>query len=296
MKLLLQSPMNIPTAFVTNGGGTPELLKAINLSEQLGINVSPNQVITSHTPFKDVVPSLDPDTTVLLVNNNATHSETIANNYGIKNFITIQDYAQRIPLLCPWKEYNCNNYTLDGSHIPIIGCVMILHEPLDWGESIQILVDVLSSNGRLHIDHYEETDDQLIPLFIANPDFHYSAKYENSRLTCNAFYTALDSIYHRKTGRNLSCTIFGKPNKEVYEYAIDLLNSLNQNSQPLDRIYCIGDNPKSDIQGANNAGSPFYSVLVKTGCFKGNGNDSTHPAKLVFDDVLEAVTYILQQT
>jgi len=46
-----------------------------------------------------------------------------------------------------------------------------------------------------------------------------------------------------------------------------------------------------DIRGANDYG--WYSVLVRTGNFKGEGNSPLYPAKRVFDDVGQAVDWIL---
>lgn len=51
---------------------------------------------------------------------------------------------------------------------------------------------------------------------------------------------------------------------------------------PIGNIYMIGDNPKSDIRGANSAG--WSSILVRTGVFKGE-NDEEDPAKYVVDNI-----------
>ena len=69
------------------------------------------------------------------------------------------------------------------------------------------------------------------------------------------------------------------------------------------RVYMFGDSPDSgritfvrshsslDIRGANEYG--WYSILVRTGNFKGPGNSRSYPAKRVFDDVEEAVEWIV---
>ena len=46
-----------------------------------------------------------------------------------------------------------------------------------------------------------------------------------------------------------------------------------------------------DIRGANEYG--WYSILVRTGNFKGDGNSPLYPAKRVFDDVEKAVDWIV---
>lgn len=51
----------------------------------------------------------------------------------------------------------------------------------------------------------------------------------------------------------------------------------------------VGDNPEVDILGANCAGEPWCSVLVRTGVFQGYGNSDTCPAAIVVDNVLDAV-------
>ncbi|MHA1106831.1 MAG: HAD-IIA family hydrolase [Promethearchaeota archaeon] len=51
--------------------------------------------------------------------------------------------------------------------------------------------------------------------------------------------------------------IFGKPSKEYFEQAIELMNV------PREKVVVIGDDYESDIQGAFNAG--IRAILVKTG-------------------------------
>lgn len=51
----------------------------------------------------------------------------------------------------------------------------------------------------------------------------------------------------------------------------------------------VGDNPEVDVRGANNAGKPWRSVLVRTGVFSGSGNYETCPADIVVDHVADAV-------
>jgi len=107
---------------------------------------------------------------------------------------------------------------------------------------------------------------------------------------------------------------FGKPNPEPYFLAgqsllkqaahmgktpsnIDWMSgSHNHLAAVFSGIYCVGDNPCSDIRGANRAGLPFTSVLVKTGVFKGPGNCPRDPAMICVHDVLSAVEAALHKT
>lgn len=58
----------------------------------------------------------------------------------------------------------------------------------------------------------------------------------------------------------------------------------------------MGDNPASDVRGANAAGPPWVSMLVKTGVFNGPGaNSETDAAQVVVENVEEAVDAALHR-
>ena len=56
----------------------------------------------------------------------------------------------------------------------------------------------------------------------------------------------------------------------------------------------VGDNPTTDIRGANDAGSHWRSVLLRTGIFDGPDNDFENPADFVVPGVLDAVRMIIE--
>ncbi len=57
----------------------------------------------------------------------------------------------------------------------------------------------------------------------------------------------------------------------------------------------IGDNPDSDIDGANRRGDNWVSILVRTGVFQSpEANSDRHPAKYVVQDMEEAVNLIFK--
>lgn len=80
-----------------------------------------------------------------------------------------------------------------------------------------------------------------------------------------------------------------------YAYAEELFrkNAIARNIPPPTKCFGIGDNPKSDIRGANGAGGHWRSVLVRTGVFQDPGeNDNEDPADFVLRDILEAAKLI----
>lgn len=86
-------------------------------------------------------------------------------------------------------------------------------------------------------------------------------------------------------------TFYGKPEKTSFEYVEKLIDEQHEN---VERIYMIGDNPLTDIQGANGAGGRWKSLLTLSGMHVGPGNHKEHPAYRVVADVNDAFKFMLQ--
>ena len=63
-------------------------------------------------------------------------------------------------------------------------------------------------------------------------------------------------------------------------------------------VYMVGDNPESDIRGANEFESPYgtkwESVLVKTGVYKEEQTPACRPTTIV-GDVWDAVRWAIER-
>lgn len=99
------------------------------------------------------------------------------------------------------------------------------------------------------------------------------------------------------TGIDLEIENYGKPIKFNYDFSEShLRRRCAQQKIKLSRFYMIGDNPLSDIAGANAKG--WVSILVRTGIYRDdaptseNSNDTRHPATHVVDNVLDAIKLI----
>ena len=72
-------------------------------------------------------------------------------------------------------------------------------------------------------------------------------------------------------------TQYGKPYKNTLDFVEYRLKEIAENlNAEITRVYMIGDNPNSDIKGANSQG--WISILVKTGVYQGQENDKENPA------------------
>jgi HAD superfamily hydrolase (TIGR01456 family) len=166
-----------------------------------------------------------------------------------------------------------------------IGAVFIVQDPEDWGLASQIVSDVVLHRGVL--DRDASLDTPHVQLFASNPDFDYKDVHSTPRITTGAFLLCLQTIFTRISGEQLHIELLGKPHNPIYAYARKQL----EQAHSIKTFYCIGDNPLSDIAGANAQGAQFFSILVRTGVFKGD-NDKQHPAQFVCDDVTQAIQFI----
>ncbi|KAG5566840.1 hypothetical protein RHGRI_002398 [Rhododendron griersonianum] len=319
--------LKVPYVFLTNGGGVPESKRALELEKQLGVNILSSQVIQGHTPFKQLVkrwnlcwPVAHLTTTFihrfekeLVIAVGKGEPAVVMSEYGFKNVLSIDDYASCFDNIDPlghFKKWTTGNVSDQINTIRSSVCsqrvqaAFVVSDSIDWSRDIQVLCDILRTGGLpgSKIAHQP-------PLYFASDDLEYQAVFPSERLGMGAFRIALESIFNRIHPNALEYTSFGKPNTCVFRNAETVLRELVHSSSNTiqsanDQIggnhvfrtlYMVGDNPSVDIKGARQAGHPWFSILTRTGVFKGKENHDEYPADLVVDTVEEAVDYILRK-
>jgi ribonucleotide monophosphatase NagD (HAD superfamily) len=185
---------------------------------------------------------------------------------------------------------------------------------------LQILCDVLRAGG-----YPGKVDSNLPqpPIFFAADDFEYSTQFPVPRFGMGAFRIILESLYVKLMKRPLAFTSFGKPKPIAYNLAGKTLHNIarmmhfqdrmipspketssvgrlelpepREEDHALKTLYMIGDNPETDIAGAIGAGRPWFSILVRSGNFRGTGNHDKYSADKVVDDVYAAVDFIFKR-
>ncbi|CAH0473589.1 unnamed protein product [Peronospora belbahrii] len=272
----------VPYIFMTNGGGCMEDEKAKTLSNILHWPIDPHHMILSHTPMREIA-TIYGDKRVLVMGSHDVLR--VAKCYGFKKVVSVEDLLHHYPTQYPFIHY---------AHIPAlhheepIEAIIVMHDPIDWAPEIQVAVDVLVGGDPPGIGRKPA---KQTPLFVSNDDFVFSGEYPVPRFAQGAFTRCLKLLYEDLTGRKLVVTNYGKPHKVTYDYAERLLKKISGQREPLKRVYGIGDNPYSDIQGANNAGDAWTSVLVRTGIYNGSTNPE-HEADVVVDGVYDAIKHI----
>ncbi|CAN0909334.1 Uncharacterized protein YKR070W [Linum grandiflorum] len=276
--------LKVPFVFLTNGGGVPENRRASELSELLGVKILPCQILQGHSPFRNLLKSYEHQ---LIIATGKGEPDAVMSEYGFKNVLSLDDYASLFENIDPVSQYKrwTSKEVVDRSgssrstgprcdiHSESVKAVFVVSDPVDWGRDIQ-------------------------------------AAFPSKRLGMGAFRIALESVFNRIHHSPLEYVSFGKPNPFVFKNAEVVLNQLQpahqydgfeeskeslSSSFPLETLYMIGDNPYVDVKGANQTGRPWFSILTRTGVFRGKRNHPDFPADLVVDTVEDAVDYIARK-
>ncbi|KAI1433570.1 HAD-superfamily subfamily IIA hydrolase [Xylaria sp. CBS 124048] len=330
---------NIPFILLTNGGGKHEHDRVQDLSERLGVPLSTDNFVQSHTPFRELVDTAwgeHPDglgeKNILVTGSNPEKSRLIAETYGFKSVITPADILAAHPTVFPFETMLKSHYAATARPLPSpnpkVDAIFVYNDPRDWALDTQIILDLLLSeggvlgtyspkNGRAEHENYGWQTDGQSALYFSNRDLFWSATYHLPRFGQGAFQAALAGIWRQITAgkAEMRRTTIGKPYARTYEYAERVLGHWRTallkrsgdgsadpavEARPLSRVYMVGDNPESDIRGANEFASPrgtqWSSLLVRTGVWsKERDGEPRHKPTAIANDVKEAVEWALER-
>ena len=253
-----------------------------------------------------------------------------AHSYGFANVVTPSDiytaYPDLWPFSAPFASYHAS-YARP-SPLPVhtskslptsfstptlrIAAIFVFNDPRDWGLDAALLLDLLLShrgllgtrsllNGRTDLPNRGYLQDGQPQLYWSNPDLWFAAQWHQPRLGAGGFRAAFGGLWREVTGgADLQAKVGGKPHGETFDFAERrLLAARGDGSKGLRQVYMVGDNPASDILGANSYESPrgidWTSILVKSGVYAGESppGDKYVPDVMV-EDVWEAVEWALK--
>ncbi|KAJ3810587.1 HAD-like domain-containing protein [Lentinula aff. lateritia] len=297
------NPLNakIPYILLTNGGGHTEYERAQKLSSCLDIQISPSQIIQAHTILKDYVDQYA-DKAVLCLGGIGDTIRKVAESYGYRKAFTTTDVLAWNSSIWPFIHVSESDLAsakpVDFSRTPI-SAIFVFHDPRNWGVDVQIMCDVLQSGGLLEGPYLDISTQQSNPIQVVfcNPDLLWKSDFPRPRLGQGAFKASFEAVYKMITGSEYPYVQFGKPTRPTYDYARRVLQNLLEESYgpgELPHMYMIGDNPESDIAGANAAG--WSSILVHTGVYDPTTGPPTHIPSREARDVEEAVIWALEST
>ncbi|KAK9693800.1 hypothetical protein K7432_013711 [Basidiobolus ranarum] len=321
----------IPYVFLTNGGGLTEEAKAADLASKIGYEVTKEQIILSHSPLQAWSKKYE-DEPVLVVGREAC--KNVAHSYGFKKVLLTEEVYALNRHVKPFhypRDIDQTKIKAVG-HDDRISAIMAFHDSWDWGMDLQIMFDLLTTHTYSRIGQkappHSSSDISLRPakdlsLFFTNGDFTYSSIYPSPRFAGGALGVCLESLYRRwwndhgyhaakaagvelpspKAGENILESHFkvynyGKPEVPTYDYCKEMLEKhsarIGGEHSIVNKVYGVGDNPASDIDGANRAG--WHSILVKTGIYQSE-SDSLNGIvpNTISENLLEAVEFAFEE-
>lgn len=333
--LALLKEQGIPFILLTNGGGKHETERVAEISEKLNVPLDSSVIIQSHSPFAELVKGPDEvsaleNKCVLVVGGDGDNCRRVAEQYGFKNVVTPGDIFMANPSVWPFSKNFLSYYKTFARPLPKpldptdstkglkIDAVFVFNDPRDWALDTQVIMDLLLSsqghvgslsekNGRVDLPNHGYQQDGQPHLYFSNPDLWWAAAYPLPRLGQGGFREALEGVWAATTGGpskgiELKKTVIGKPYQGAYEFAErQLLRNRSKtfgsaDLPPIKNVYMVGDNPESDIRGANSYrsefGSSWHSILVRTGVYRG-GKPAWTP-KTIADDVHKGVQWALK--
>ncbi|XP_059336452.1 haloacid dehalogenase-like hydrolase domain-containing 5 [Ammospiza nelsoni] len=256
-----QGQFLVPVVFVTNAGNCLRQKKAEQLSHLLGVPISQEQVMMSHSPlrmFKRYHKKC------VLVSGQGPLLD-IARDLGFCQPITIDTLREKRPLLdAVDHDRRPNVLSPSAVELPKIEAVVLFGEPVRWETSLQLIIDVLLTSGYPGNPYGQESYPH-IPVLACNMDLMWVAEAQSPRFGHGTFMVCLENIYKKITGRDLKYeALMGKPSRLTYQYAEHLIRAqaLQRSwEQPIQTLYAVGDNVMTDVYGAN-----LYNRYLQQSC------------------------------
>ncbi|KAG0639657.1 HAD-like domain-containing protein [Tuber brumale] len=294
---------DIPFILLTNGGGLSEAARCEDLSSKLDFPIAPSQLVQSHTPAKNYIQSYE---TILVVGGEGENCRKIAEEYGFKNVFIPDDFYATDPDISPFSTSPPPAYARNVPEGTKIDAIFVFNDPRDWALSTQLIIDLLHSDNGVYGTVAKPGLRKPVPTFFTNIDMVWASQYHIPRLGQGAFREAVLSIFPRIPGARGGAYLrtLGKPTLPTFRYAQRLMvrslvaklgaTSPDLKTRILERVYMIGDNPESDIRGANRSrpdGTVWWSILVRSGVWREPHNTKSPMA--IVDDVLAAVDWAM---
>ena len=218
--------------------------------------------------------------------------------------------------------------SLSPEHNLQISSIMVYNDPRDWGLDTTVILDLLLSHRGFLGTRSKLLNDPSLPnmgyqqdgqptLWFSNADLLWANAYHLPRLGQGGFREAFEGVWKAMTDPDnkgdvqLIKKIIGKPYHETYSFAEKLLNNyrkelltakhthVSDEEKDLKRVYMLGDNPESDIRGANEYNSPrgtkWESILLRSGVYSEDEGPPRYEPKVIHDDVWSGVRWALKR-
>ncbi|NXN04055.1 HDHD5 hydrolase, partial [Sylvia borin] len=171
-----QGQFLVPVVFVTNAGNCLRQKKADQLSHLLGVPISQDQVMMSHSPLRMFKRYHEK---CVLVSGQGPLLD-IAQDLGFCQPITIDTLREKRPLLDAVDHDRRPNVLPSPEQLFSLSTVVLFGEPVRWETSLQLIIDVLLTSGYPG-NPYEQENYPHIPVLACNMDLMWVAEAQSPR-------------------------------------------------------------------------------------------------------------------
>lgn len=237
----------VPTLFVTNSGNSLRSQKAADLSKWIGFEVAESQVVLAHSPLKIFDYLHDKQ---VLISGQGPITD-IARELGFKKTTTIEELVKNFPCLdyVNMKKRNPICGPID-PNFPQIEGIVLLSEPINWETPLQLMVDLLITNG-MPTGLPTAIPYPHIPVLACNMDLLWASEAPIPRYGHGAFLLCLENLYKKVTGKDMTyAALVGKPSEITYYHANRLLvdHARSIGVENVETIYAIGCVSRINLQ------------------------------------------------
>ncbi|NXL49611.1 HDHD5 hydrolase, partial [Podilymbus podiceps] len=195
-----QGQFLVPVVFVTNAGNCLRQKKADQLSHLLGVPISQDQVMMSHSPLRMFKRYHEK---CVLVSGQGPLLD-IAQDLGFCQPITIETLREKYPLLDVVDHDRRPNVLV--SIFVLKFSVVLFGEPIRWETNLQLIIDVLLTSGYPG-NPYHHKNYPHIPVLACNMDLMWVAEAQSPSWTTKiALLTKLSSCISRD---NVMTDVYG---------------------------------------------------------------------------------------
>lgn len=252
IRLLLEN--QVPFVFVTNGTYSSQILLK-TLQSNLNFPFTDDHIIVAPSPCTDltdfhkkrVLACCQDDSLGLIKELGFTNHVTIAQLVELFPELDYVDHSRRIHI-------KNNPQTADQlkarEQFQPIEAILLLGEPVAWECALQVIIDVLMTNGDPKAK-FKFVPWPHLPIIACNKDLTFKGAAALPRFGHGAFLECLESLYMKITKNELIYDhLMGKPYQITYEYAANKIQK-QAKQKKITKFFMIGDNPDVDIRGAN---------------------------------------------
>lgn len=230
----------IPTIFVTNDGNSLRQDKAADLTQWLGVDIDEDQIVLSHSPLSMLTKYHHQR---ILISGQG-EVDKIAMNLGFRNIITMEELVRNFPSLDYINKDKREpiNGPVDKNFERING-IMLLNEPTNWETSLQLIIDLLMTNG-MPSRLLDTLPEPHIFVIACNMDLLWMSQAPLPRYGHGAFLFCLENLFKKISGKKLIYSaMVGKPSLLTYCYANVLIEEHARKigiNHKINTIYAIG--------------------------------------------------------